>query len=156
MRQPAGSGGSSSAVSSDSQTLVEAVQRWASEHGERIAFELVPASEGPVLQVSYRELDARARALAWLLSARGFAGKPVLVLCPAGFDYASALGKSARSMGHHLRRFGDQEYAHSGRNELPVPNGGLQRVEHARVFLRSKPDGDFDELRQDHSGQRAE
>ena len=79
------------AVLSDAQTLVETVQRWASAHGEHTAFELVPAAEGPALRISYRELDARARALAWVLHARGFAGHPVLVLCPAGFDYACAL-----------------------------------------------------------------
>ena len=71
-------------------------------------------------------------------------------------DHAGALGKSARPVGHHLRCIGDQEYAHSGRHELPVPIRSVQRVEHARFFLRSEPDTDVDELRQDHSGQRAE
>ena len=71
-------------------------------------------------------------------------------------DHAGALGKSARPLGHHLRCIGNQEYAHSGRHELPVPIRSVQRVEHARFFLRSEPDADVDELRQDHSGQRAE
>ena len=37
-------------------------------------------------------------------------------------------------------------------HQQPVPIRGVQRAEHARVFLRPEPDADFDELRQDHSG----
>ena len=84
--------------------------------------------------------------------------QPVFAVRPPNSlaDHAGALGKSARSMGHHLRCLGHQEHAHPGRHELPVPVRGLQRVEHARIFRRPKPDADFDELRQDHPRQRAE
>ncbi|HMI94742.1 MAG TPA: AMP-binding protein, partial [Polyangiales bacterium] len=79
------------AALNEPQTLVEHVQRWASEHGERIAFEFVTGAEGSGQRVSYGELDARARALAWALHSHKLAGQPVLVLCPAGFEYVCAL-----------------------------------------------------------------
>ena len=78
-------------AASEAQTLVEAVQRRAKERGEAVAFAFLPLHEGPALLLSYAELDAHARTIAWALRTRGALGKPVLVLCPAGLDYACAL-----------------------------------------------------------------
>lgn len=72
-------------------TFAEVVRRHARQQSAGIACVFLPDGEGDGHTLTFGELDARARALASVLHARGAAGQPVLVLCPAGLDYAVAL-----------------------------------------------------------------
>ncbi|WP_206957064.1 type I polyketide synthase [Trinickia acidisoli] len=69
-----------------------AVLRWRGEHeSARRAFTYVnDDSMSEAGQLSFGELDMRARAIGVLLAERGAAGKPVLLVFPSGFDFVPA------------------------------------------------------------------
>ncbi|HVZ34476.1 MAG TPA: AMP-binding protein, partial [Polyangiaceae bacterium] len=72
-------------------TVASAVERSARANGQRIAYTFVRDAQPEAEHITYAELDARAAALALRLNRQGLAAQPVLVMCPAGFDYAVAL-----------------------------------------------------------------
>ncbi len=73
-------------------TLVELLRQQAARCGEKTAFSYSYYGDGrDGSQVSYRELDTRARAVGAALQERGAAGSRVLVVCGAGLDGAASI-----------------------------------------------------------------
>lgn len=69
------------------QTLVALLQRQAQRYGDKVAFSFSYNGDGEgVSQLSYRELDLRARAIAATLQQHGAAGERVLVFCRPGLE----------------------------------------------------------------------
>ncbi|MDI6103007.1 AMP-binding protein, partial [Actinoplanes sp. NEAU-A12] len=66
--------------------LSEAAGQWP----DRTAFTFHAEEAGPPARFSYADLDRRSRAIAADLIDRGLAGRPVLLLFPAGLDYVAA------------------------------------------------------------------
>ncbi|MEB3024168.1 fatty acyl-AMP ligase [[Mycobacterium] crassicus] len=64
------------------------LQRQAEVNGEKLAFSFFPDGQTEQGRLTYRELDARARALAADLQRRGAAGKRVLLACEPGLENA--------------------------------------------------------------------
>ena len=74
------------------QTLLDVARHRAQLHPERLAFDYCRFSpEGEQhSQLTYLELDVKARAIAASLQRQGAAGERVLVLCPSGVDFVAA------------------------------------------------------------------
>lgn len=72
---------------SGAHTLVEVLQRQAECQGDKVAFRFSCNGDGEnTSQLSYHELDLRARAIAANLQRRGAAGQRVLVFCRPGLE----------------------------------------------------------------------
>ncbi|MFV8165892.1 fatty acyl-AMP ligase [Mycobacterium sp. 134] len=68
-------------------TLMDLLRQRAETYGDKVAFSFSYNGDGENLtQLTYRELDARARAIASDLYQQGAAGERVLVLCRPGLD----------------------------------------------------------------------
>ncbi len=81
-------------IAPTADTVVELVRQQAARFGEKIAFSYSHCGDGREgAQLTYRELDARARAIGAALQERGAAGARVLVVCGPGLDgIAGVLG----------------------------------------------------------------
>ncbi|MCV7384950.1 type I polyketide synthase [Mycolicibacter longobardus] len=75
----------------DLRTLVDLLRQRAAQRGDKLAFTFSrDGDEHEISQVSYRELDLRARRIATDLQGQGAAGERVLVLCPPGLDFIAS------------------------------------------------------------------
>src|SRR5260370_40569094 len=74
------------------QTLLDVARHRAQLHPEKLAFDYCrfPPDGEQHTQLTYLELDAKARAIAATLQREGMAGERVLVLCPSGVDFVAA------------------------------------------------------------------
>ncbi|OBI09722.1 beta-ketoacyl synthase [Mycolicibacter heraklionensis] len=73
------------------RTLVDLLTQRAAQYGENLAFTFSrDGDEHEISQVTYGELDRRARQIAAELQAQGTAGERVLVLCPPGLDFIAS------------------------------------------------------------------
>src|SRR5262245_56739855 len=74
------------------QTLMDVARHRARLHPEKLAFDYCRFSvDGEHhSQLTYLELDVKARAVAATLQREGAAGGRVLVLCPSGVDFVAA------------------------------------------------------------------
>jgi acyl transferase domain-containing protein/acyl-CoA synthetase (AMP-forming)/AMP-acid ligase II len=73
------------------QTLVEVLTQRATRYGDKVAFAYSRDGEEEPDQLTYRQLDLRARAIASALQREDGAGERVLVLCPSGLDFIAAI-----------------------------------------------------------------
>lgn len=72
-------------------TLAHALRMQASERGGQRAYAFLLDGEQKIAELTYAQLDARARALAALLARRGnVVGERALIVLPAGLDYLVA------------------------------------------------------------------
>ncbi|WP_162877672.1 AMP-binding protein [Mycobacterium persicum] len=73
-------------------TLSDIVRGSAERYSDKVAFDYCRYSpDGEEhSQLTYRELDIKARAIASILQQQGAAGERVLVLCPSGLDFIAA------------------------------------------------------------------
>jgi acyl-CoA synthetase (AMP-forming)/AMP-acid ligase II len=70
------------------RSLVELAQARAERYRDKVAFSFsYNGDDDDVSRLTYRELDARARAIASSLQQQGAAGRRVLVLCRPGLDH---------------------------------------------------------------------
>jgi acyl transferase domain-containing protein/acyl-CoA synthetase (AMP-forming)/AMP-acid ligase II/acyl carrier protein len=73
------------------RTLVDLLTQRAARRGDSLAFTFSrDGDEHETSQVTYRELDRRARHIAADLQSQGAAGERVLVLCPPGLDFIAS------------------------------------------------------------------
>jgi acyl transferase domain-containing protein/acyl-CoA synthetase (AMP-forming)/AMP-acid ligase II/acyl carrier protein len=73
------------------RTLVDLLTQRAARRGDNLAFTFSrDGDEHEISQVTYRELDRRARHIAADLQSQGATGKRVLVLCPPGLDFIAS------------------------------------------------------------------
>lgn len=75
----------------DLPTLVELLRRRAHQQSERIALTFLQDGETQEINLTYGELDERARAIGALLQSLHAAGERALLLYPAGLDFIAAL-----------------------------------------------------------------
>lgn len=68
--------------------LMAMLQQQADVYGDKVAFSFSPDGGAEQSRITYRELDARARAVAADLQQRGAAGRRVLLACEPGLDNA--------------------------------------------------------------------
>jgi acyl-CoA synthetase (AMP-forming)/AMP-acid ligase II len=74
------------------RSLVELAQTRAAHYGDKVAFSFSYNGDGAdATRLTYRELDARARAIAAELQSQGASGRRVLVLCRPGLDHIAGL-----------------------------------------------------------------
>jgi len=66
------------------------VRHWAQRRPDRVAFHFMPDGESVSGVLSFADLDARARALAAVLQARGWRGEPLLLQYRPGLDFIVA------------------------------------------------------------------
>ena len=71
-------------------TLVDLLRRQADRHGDKVAFTFTVDGESEQDRLTYRELDAKARAIAAGLQRAGAVGRRVLVICRPGLDSVAA------------------------------------------------------------------
>ena len=71
--------------------LVDRLAYWASAQADETAFVFLPEGEENEQRITYRQLDARARAIAAQLSAQQLAGERALLLYPPGLDFIAGL-----------------------------------------------------------------
>lgn len=71
--------------------LVEMVRQRAAATPERTAFVFLPDGENEQARLTYGEVERRAQAVAGWLLAQGVGAQPVLVACPTGPEFVSAL-----------------------------------------------------------------
>ena len=74
----------------ESSTLVELLQRRAARTPDKIAYTFLGDGETPSEELTFGELDRRARALAAALQERELAGERALLLFPAGLEFVVA------------------------------------------------------------------
>ncbi|MFZ0718964.1 SDR family NAD(P)-dependent oxidoreductase [Mycobacterium sp.] len=74
------------------QTFLDLVRRRAETYRDKVAFDYCRYSPGGEehSQLTFGELDSRARAIASLLQQMGATGERALVLCPSGLDFIVA------------------------------------------------------------------
>jgi amino acid adenylation domain-containing protein len=72
------------------RTLVELLRWRAAEQPNRVAYNFLADGETEEIQLSYGELDQRARAIGAWLQSKGATGERVLVLYPPGLEYIGA------------------------------------------------------------------
>jgi acyl-CoA synthetase (AMP-forming)/AMP-acid ligase II len=72
------------------QTVVSLLRMRAEQQPDNIAYSFV-SDDGYDDEVTYAELDKRARTVGYLLSDMHANGRPVMLLCPPSLDYISAL-----------------------------------------------------------------
>ncbi|XXT19046.1 amino acid adenylation domain-containing protein [Sorangium sp. So ce429] len=71
-------------------TLLHCLRQWAHEQPNAVAFTFVEASDADEQQITYAELDRRARAIAAILQQRFPEGERAVLLYPPGLDYIAA------------------------------------------------------------------
>ena len=72
------------------ETLVQLLQARAEAHPDKIAYIFLPEGEGQGIEVSYKDLDAQARAIANQLLAIGSSGDRALMLFPSSLEFVFA------------------------------------------------------------------
>jgi acyl transferase domain-containing protein/acyl-CoA synthetase (AMP-forming)/AMP-acid ligase II/acyl carrier protein len=72
------------------QTLTELLRGRAENQGDQLAYGFLADGETVRDELTYGELDSRARQIAGRLRSHGACGKPVLLLYPPGLDYVAA------------------------------------------------------------------
>ena len=72
------------------ETLVQLLQARAEAHPEKVAYIFLPEGEGDGIEVSYQELDTKARAVANQLLAMGASGDRALMLFPSSLEFIFA------------------------------------------------------------------
>jgi acyl-CoA synthetase (AMP-forming)/AMP-acid ligase II len=72
-------------------TIAGHLQRRAQEQAEAAAFHFIGNPDGPAETITYAELDQAARSIAGVLTARGAAGQPVLLVYPSSLAFVAAL-----------------------------------------------------------------
>lgn len=77
-------------VAQRSSTLVGVLRRRAEEHPDRLAIAFDALDGSPPTELTYAELDRRARAVAVRLRERGVTGSRVLLVYPPGTDFVVA------------------------------------------------------------------
>ena len=70
--------------------LVEQLRYWALARPEEIVFRFLVRDEDDPIELSFKQLDQRAQAIAADLVARGYSGKRALMLYPPGLDFIEA------------------------------------------------------------------
>ncbi|HKX32076.1 MAG TPA: amino acid adenylation domain-containing protein, partial [Blastocatellia bacterium] len=70
--------------------LVETLRWRASRQSEKVAYTFLVDGEDRELQMTYGQLDRRARSIAALLNRHQASGQPVLLLYPSGLEYLAA------------------------------------------------------------------
>jgi acyl-CoA synthetase (AMP-forming)/AMP-acid ligase II len=73
------------------RTLNDLLRQRAGETPERIAYTFLPEGEDTEQEITYEQLDRRARAIAAYLQSCAQPGARVLLLFPPGLDYIVAL-----------------------------------------------------------------
>ncbi|MEV0251807.1 AMP-binding protein [Nocardia sp. NPDC050712] len=71
-------------------SYIDLVRAGARTRGDEVLYTYLVDGESRELQLSWAQLDSRARAIAGELQARGLAGRCVLLVYPAGIDYVVA------------------------------------------------------------------
>src|SRR6476619_4138148 len=71
-------------------TLVDLLRWRAAHQPDRHAYTFLQDGEAEAVDLTYRELDRRARAIGALLQSLGVAGERALLLYPPGLDYIAA------------------------------------------------------------------
>jgi phthiocerol/phenolphthiocerol synthesis type-I polyketide synthase C len=82
--------GRHAAGGSSPPTLVDLLRLRAREQPDRAAFRFLVDGEQQEVQLTYGELDHRARAIGRTLQEQGLAGERALLLFPSGLDYIAA------------------------------------------------------------------
>ncbi|MCG8670605.1 MAG: condensation domain-containing protein, partial [Pseudomonadales bacterium] len=72
------------------ETLVQLLQARAEAHPDKIAYIFLPDGEGEGIEVTYRDLDAQAKAIAKQLLALGSDGDRALMLFPSSLEFIYA------------------------------------------------------------------
>jgi acyl-CoA synthetase (AMP-forming)/AMP-acid ligase II len=72
------------------RSLVDILTKRAFYQPDQIAYRFLSNGETEPIQLTYRELDQKARSLAILLQNLGLVGKPVLLMYPPGLEFISA------------------------------------------------------------------
>lgn len=73
------------------RSLIDILERWASQRGTRPLYTFLADSEGEIeITATFAEVAGRARALGALLQERGFEGERVVLLFPPGLDFIQA------------------------------------------------------------------
>lgn len=76
-----------STATPSAHTLVDLMRRQAGRYGDKVAFRFSYNGDGEdEVQLTYRQLDLKARAIASMLRQQGAAGQRVLVFCRPGLD----------------------------------------------------------------------
>lgn len=70
----------------NAHTLVDMLRLQAERYGDKVAFRFAPDGNNVTASLTYRELDAQARAVAADLQRQGAAGQRVLAICRPGLD----------------------------------------------------------------------
>ncbi len=70
--------------------FVEQIRYWALAIPEQIAFRFLPRGDEDPIELTYKELDRRARAIAARLVGMGFRGQRALLMYPSGLDFIEA------------------------------------------------------------------
>lgn len=83
-------GSNSAAASNQPATLVELLRQRASAHGNELAFSYAIDGEQKLEQLTYAELDLRARGIAGRLQRAGLTGGRAVLLYPSGLDFVAA------------------------------------------------------------------
>jgi acyl transferase domain-containing protein/acyl-CoA synthetase (AMP-forming)/AMP-acid ligase II/acyl carrier protein len=73
------------------QTMLDLLHLQAEHYEDKVAFTYSLDGESELGSVTYRQLDAKARAVASELQRQDVAGERVLVLCPSGLDFIAAM-----------------------------------------------------------------
>ncbi|WP_438016891.1 amino acid adenylation domain-containing protein [Sorangium sp. So ce315] len=71
-------------------TLLHCLRQWAHEQPNAVAFTFVEATDADEQQITYAQLDRRARAIAATLQQRFPEGERAVLLYPPGLDYIAA------------------------------------------------------------------
>ncbi|MFR0356207.1 aminotransferase class I/II-fold pyridoxal phosphate-dependent enzyme [Streptomyces sediminimaris] len=72
------------------RTVAGLLRHHCEQRADALAYRFLTGAGGEGESLTYRELDARVRAVAVALGREGLAGKPVLLLHPPGLDYIAA------------------------------------------------------------------
>ncbi|WP_067976711.1 fatty acyl-AMP ligase [Mycolicibacter icosiumassiliensis] len=67
-------------------TLVDLLRLQAARYGDKVAFSFAPDGKKVIDRLTFRELDAKAQAVAATLQRQGAAGQRALVICRPGLD----------------------------------------------------------------------
>lgn len=70
--------------------LVEQIRYWAIAIPDSVAFRFLSRDEDEPIEITYAQLDRRAKAIAARLTSMGFAGQRALLLYPPGLDFVEA------------------------------------------------------------------
>ena len=70
--------------------FVEQIRYWALAIPEQVALRFLPRGDEDAIELTYKDLDRRARAIAARLVGMGFRGQRALLMYPSGLDFVEA------------------------------------------------------------------